>query len=326
VSHASVIALLAIGVFAPAAPAAPYQITPVAPRSYAETYTTIATLDDGTYIQAQLVVSNLSLGRERGACRVLLVRPGQVPWTVAETVEREAWATATWPTPSLRVGPCRAATTRQGTTVDLQLGGTSVLISLARRAEGVVPPGHPVHVDDAFYESEILVPFAPAEVVLARGSDPSESLRGFGYADHSRSTTLPGDLARGWLRFRGFGAGCSTLFLARLPPGAGALQGYIWRDGAPAPRALSGLVANLPPEDAAPGAVVVQVQGKDTAFTLRGRRLLYRDAPLEGYGFAGRLLGAYIGRAVTQTYEAVLEQAGPCGRVPGILEVDHIGS
>ncbi|HET6347315.1 MAG TPA: hypothetical protein VFH51_20450, partial [Myxococcota bacterium] len=156
--------------------------------------------------------------------------------------------------------------------------------------------------------------------------DPPLALRGFGYADHSRSTTLPAELARGWLRFRGFAAGCSTLFLARLPPGEGPLQGYLWRDGAAAPRPVAGLTANLPPEDAPPSAVVVQVQGKDTTFTLRGRRLLYRDAPLEGYGLAGKILGAYIGRAVTQTYEAVLEQAGACGRIPGILEVDHIGT
>ena len=54
---------------------------PLPGDEYAETFTFVADLDDGTYVQLQLAVTNLGPGAGTGLCRALVKRPGAAPWT-----------------------------------------------------------------------------------------------------------------------------------------------------------------------------------------------------------------------------------------------------
>jgi len=292
-------------------------------ETFAETFTAIADLQDGTYVQTQVAVTNAGPGDGKGACRVLVVRPGVAPWTATAELDRSDWSFSARPVPTLRMGTCRwSSGDRLEAAAAVGMGRVQVV--LQARPRRVRPPDHQVKVGDDFYRSEVLVPWAPATVELALPGRPARTLRGHGYADHSRATALPGEVATRWVRFRGLHASRSFLLLARFPPGGGPPRGWTWRQGEPAPAPLGTLR-------------IYRTGGTGTAPTWRvhlggpvGRKVVeaavpsYRYDPVGEHGLLGRMVGAVVGRPVTWTLRAVLSP-GPGGSpLPGILEVTDV--
>jgi hypothetical protein len=236
---------------------------------------------------------------------------------------------------SLRIGACTATAHRGSWALKADFAEAQLQLTLTQAPHAVVPPGHPVRANNAFYESSVLVPFAPAHGSLRQGKGAPRTWTGFGYADHSRSTTVPKDLGYGWLRFRGLGAACSQLLLVRyVAPAAGAhspvLQAYLWRQGEAKPQALKDPHIALPAAGAEAAALQVTVfDGTTKLMTLRANQSLLREAPLEAYGLMGRLVGSVIGSVQSETYSATAEIEGAesdCRALPGILEIDHISN
>lgn len=288
---------------------------------YSESNTMIAWLSDGTYVQAQVIVSRIPTSR--AGCSVLMVRPGSPPWVADKVVDWDAWTATTKPVPTLTAGPCKATASGSMTTMDLQLEGGSISMALAAGARATPAPGFaPLTFGDAFYEQEVLVPFAPVEVVWEPSKGEPQVLKGYGYADHSRSTCYPKTLMHGWLRFRGFSEKCSTVVSVRLPPDKkDAPSGYWWRQGTKAPETLQTLAVKLPPEKAQPVPFDVTVTSAQRPFNLRATQLLYRNAPLETHGFLGRMAKPFLGNPVTYTYGATLHDP-TCGDITGVMELE----
>jgi hypothetical protein len=164
------------------------------------------------------------------------------------------------------------------------------------------------------------------QVVLEPAHGEPQILQGYGYVDHSRSTTLPKDLLKGWVRFRGFSEKCSTVLSVRLPPGNGQPpQAYWWRQGSPKPEALTEVTVTMPAENFEQTPVDMVVHTAQRDFKLTGKQLLYRDAPLESHGVLGRMVGAFVGHVVTKTYAATLHDGGSCGDISGVLELEWAG-
>jgi hypothetical protein len=118
--------------------------------------------------------------------------------------------------------------------------------------------------------------------------------------------------------------GGSILLLARFAPKTGELFGWWWRDEGTAggARKLATLtVSQLAPDDPARG---YRIQGgaDGATFTLETREQLYRYAPVEEYGFLGRMAGSVVGNPVTRTFRAQLMMAGMA--LPGLLEVQDV--
>ncbi len=315
-------ALLCVAASRPAGAAGLLEPTLLEPRSYAESFTFVADLDDGTYVQAQLAITNVGLTSGRGACRAVVVAPGRDPWRAARVVDRDDWRYDAAPSPVLAVGPCRATATADALSIEARLEDGSVAVTLRRAARRVAPPDHEVRTSSGFYDVELLVPWAAAEVTLAVPGAPARVASGRGYADHSRSTTMPGDLARGWVRFRALGGDCPALLLLRLPPGGGPARGWLWQGDTEAdPRPIEGRVA-LPDPDR-PGSSFDLGIG-ELALRLWPRALLVRSAPAEEFGVLGRLVSAWIGLDVTTTHRTTIEGLPGCGRTDGILELSAI--
>ncbi|RYF03725.1 MAG: hypothetical protein EOO40_11925, partial [Deltaproteobacteria bacterium] len=207
-------------------------------RSFAESINAIALLDDGTYVHATLVVSNLGLKAGRGLCRVGVFAKDGTKTLRERWVDRDGWRSASL---SLNIGPCEAQLTGGGIALRLPLDGSEVQMQLQGPVTNTAPPGHPVQVKDHVYASTIVQPFARATVTIkGQPAAAARSVQGFGYVDHTRSTTLPAELAYGWVRFRGFSPNCATLFLARfVAPARGSspaqIAAYLWRRGDAAP-------------------------------------------------------------------------------------------
>lgn len=316
-------------------------------ESYAETFTAIADLDDGTYVQIQLVITNIGPGSKHGGCRLLLVPPKGKPETQHKDVDQKGWSYTIQPSPQLRVGACRMASTATGTQIDGYVGPTSIRLTMNASAQRVTPPHYPIRVgtsaSDGIYESEILVPWSNVRAVIRRGEDQQErQLTGVGYMDHSRSTAAPAQLARGWVRFRGLRSPCAMLLLARLPPqGTDPWEGYAWFQGSSTPVALSDLRGDFPKKAATVGGPF-SLQSEALQIAIRPDHGLYRYAPLEEYGLLGRMIKSWVGSSITRTYRASMNSnflqsplpsltavaserfTRECARIQGILEITHV--
>ena len=289
-------------------------------ETFTETFTAIADLQDGTYVQAQVAVTNAGPGDGKGACRVLVVRPGAAPWTAAVELDRSDWGFSARPVPTLRMGTCRwsAGDTLEATAA---VGGGRVAITLQSRARRVRPPDHRVAAGDDFYRSELLVPWAPARAELVLPGQPPLLVSGHGYADHSRATALPGEVATRWVRFRALDVSRSFLLLARFPPGGGPPKGWTWRQGEPAPTPLGTLRLDRTGGTERAPAWRVQLEGPTGPRVVETAAPSYRYDPVGEHGLLGRLVGALVGRPITWTYRATMTPGSGAEPLPGILEV-----
>jgi len=289
----------------------------LAADEYAETFTFVADLDDGTYVQLQLAVTNLGPGSGSGLCRALVRRPGADAWTRHGRYPRQDWRHETVAGAEvLTVGPC-SARSGEGTRVRVALDGRVVELAFPEpSAERAVPVD--LEADGRRYRSAILQAFTPVGARL-EGFGAASPLTGGGYADHSRSDVAPAVLARSWFRFRALRPPRQLVVLARQRADGAWDPAWIWRQGE-APRALEALelrrLAGRVP------AWTAALRDGASAGTVASGPTLHRHAPLEELGPVGWVVGAVMDVPVTWTYRATLEEAG---RVDGILEISALG-
>lgn len=316
----TVLLIIAGALLAAPAQARPLDPTPISDETYGETFTAIADLSDGTYVQVQLAVSNLGPGDGNGACRFLLIRPGQSPLTASDKVDRDEWGFNEKPQPTLRIGKCWA---KAGAAVELYapLDKGTVHLVLESAIASVKPPEHEIKVDGGFYQTELLVPWASAKANIDVGGK-KVALTGYGYADHSRSTALPGKLAQRWVRFRGLSKD-SKLLLVRFPDN-GASRGWSWSEGDAAPTAIGQVKVAKKDITKNEPAWRIMVKTATEQWRITSHALLFRHAPVEEHGVLGSLVGRVVGNPVTYTHRATLEIRGK-GKVEGILEVTLVG-
>ncbi len=286
---------------------------------YGEVYSVVADLQGGDYLLLQMAISNMGPGDHRGICRILHVNSQGDSYTDGAHFDREDWKQ----TPEgLEIGPCTLRS-KESLRFYAQVGSgstqASVTLELDRPPIAQKPPNHKHLVDSDFYEMELLVPSAKAKATIKRPSKPAKAVTGYGFMTHSRTTALPAKLAKRWVRFRALGES-PNLLLVRAP-NRGPATGWAWPSGQATPTKAKGLKLARKP------GPLFRVQSKTSqgVWTLTGRKLLFRDAPLERYGLLGALLGSLLGNPVTYTYRATLRAQGSSAPIHGIMEVSFPG-
>ncbi len=286
-------------------------------ETFAETFTMNVDLGQGGYLQAQLAISNLGPGDGQGACRFLLIpRPG-LEVSGAEKFDREQWAHDAQG-PALKDGPCLLGITGDDVVFEAPLKVGKLVATMKAAPKPVRPPERRVQSGDAFYETEILVPWASVVVQADLPKVERKRFVGYGMLDHSRSTTLPADLASRWVRFRVLDPDQARMFLVRYPPKGGPPKAWAWRAGQPAPRAVGRVRVGKKEGSEAPRfRALAMVEGKTWKMT--SGRLIHRYAPIEKHGMLGRIVGSVVGNPVTYTYVGHLEAPGE--KLTGLMEV-----
>ncbi len=285
-------------------------------ESFAETYTVVADLE-GTYVQLQLAITNAGMGSAHGLCRLLVVGALGHATSAAATFDREQWHADGG---QLVVGPCSLSGSSKSMLVSVLLQGHRVDLELESPAVPTPLPG--VEHGEDFYQADLLVGWARANAELQLEGGTKQHLRGFGYADHSRGTMLPKDLARGWLRFRGLSQDCPVDLLVRWPPKGGP-EGWLWRRDAPTPARLDTLRVKLPPAAGTPTiATAIDAAGLSANATFG--ELLFRHAPAKEFGFLGRLVSHWVGSTTTRTFRGSIVGLPGCPGSAGIIELSHL--
>jgi hypothetical protein len=315
-SLSAVLAVLTLPLAAGAG--APLEPLPSANDNYAESFSFMVDLEDGTYISVGFSVTNLGPGSKHGICRATVVRPGRKPWTPQTKVDSDEWSYDA-ATSTLRMGPCTLHA-GAGTYLSVPLDDGLVSIAFAESPSTQVPPGAELTFGNEQYRHDVLLPFSAAKVSLRLpGSRAALELSGAGYGDHSHSTVAPAKLARRWVRFRAVRGSTQVLLLSREGFDGDFGPDYEWEAGQQ-PRALQGFELRRQPGDAKTAGWVAVLNGPGGPMTLRSTSLLLRNAPVQDLGLLGSLVKPVVGCPVTYTLRAVLQRPGQPD-VQGVMEV-----
>jgi hypothetical protein len=288
--------------------------------TYAENFTFVADLADGGYAWAQLSVSNIGPGSGNAACRAMVVRPGRKAWTAMQRFDRDEWRHDP-ASDTLVVGPCSASSGAQ-TSVRVPLDGGLVEL----RYSASISPQNPhaaIAVGGDRHATTLLLPFAQlAATVQLPGATPV-SASGGGYADHSRSTVPPRQLAKRWVRFRALRGPTKLLLLTREDQ-QGRLEPAWLQPQGKALQRVDRQTVQRGGSKKAPMWSIELVSG-DRKYTLVSKTLLVRSAPLEDLSAVlAAVLRPIFGSPVTFVHRATLQVEGEA-EIPGILEVSEEG-
>jgi hypothetical protein len=309
-----------VGLGVPAAGRASAALHPLPNRSasYGESFTFIADLDDGTYVQLSVSLTNLGPGSTKGICRAVVVPPRGPAWRASARVGKDAWSWKAGEVERLAIGPCSAWVDAVATGIEIPLdGGTARLVFAGRPAPSVRDAT--IRVGGELFQSRVLLYRVPVSATLAIPGQPARTVAGAGYADHSRSTVPPKGLASRWVRFRALRGDRGLLLLAR--EGADGKLDPLWAcEASGGCREYRALKIEREGAPKAP-AFEVMLSGEGDPVSIRSERLLYRDAPLEDLGVVGKLVASFAGSPVTYVYRARALDGDGEG-VDGILEVE----
>ncbi|MFL5261668.1 MAG: hypothetical protein ACJ79L_04605 [Anaeromyxobacteraceae bacterium] len=287
--------------------------------TYGESFTFIADLEDGTYVQASLSFTNLGPGSTKGICRGLVVQPAGAPWKAATRVSKDAYSWRGGAEERLAIGPCSGWIDGSGTGVEVALEGGTIRLAFAERAAPRGARESMVAIGGDRYETEVLLSRVPVTATLALPGAPERRASGGGYLDHTRSTVAPKDLAARWVRFRALRGDRPLLLLGR--EGQDGRYAPLWACEGPARcRDLAAFRVERQGGTGAP-AFRVAVSGARDPVDLRSGRLLYRDAPVEDLGILGKLVRPFTGNPVTYVFRGQA-QDGAGAPIEGILEVE----
>ena len=309
---AALIAALAV------APASLGSLRPVVDPSgsYGESFTLVADLEDGGYLQLTFSLTNLGPGPTKAICRALVVLPGGVVWRESQRFTGSGWSYRTGSAEYLSVGPCLVWSGPSASGARVSLGGGKLKVTAEAPLRELGFPRSAVRVGEDLFESEVLLQGTPARVELALPGEAARAVAARAYADHSRGTVPPKELARRWVRFRALGDEGRLLLLGR--EGRDGRLDPLWACGDPE-HCRRGRSLRIERGGAGDAAFRVLLEG-DEPIEIRSESLLYRDAPIEELGLLGKVLAPFFGSPVTYVMRAAAWMDGE--RVQGILEVE----
>lgn len=289
-------------------------------EAFAETFSFFVDAEDGTYAHVQLGISNVGPGSKKGGCRAMIARPGRPTYVRSKVVEAAAWRHEA-EDDRLVVGDCEA---RRGETllVTARHGAERVRIELRADAARTRAPALSFGTKGGFFESEVLVPSAPASLEIVHEGERHRS-EGHGYADHSRSKAMPREVAKTWVRFRKVSAEAPVLVLVREAP-SGSHEGWLRRPsagGSGSERSIARFQLQGGESKGQERAFRIMLDAEGGPWRITSRQLLYRQAPIEEQGVLGKMVSPVVGNPVTYVYRAVLEERGSKDKHEGILEV-----
>ena len=279
-------------------------------ESFSESFTAVADLKDGTYILLQLLFSNAGFGDYKGACRVLVVPKGSKGYNTSVHVGSKEW---TADAKKVTVDSCTLQT--EGATVSFiaKAENISANLKINSALTDLRFPESKIE-KNGFYEQDIWITSATTSATYTT-PEGTKNTTGYVYLDHGRSNLLLPNVAKQWVRFRGFYGEEPILLQIRVPPKDSARGWYLYKNQ----------ISNLSASDVIISRGGLQIQGiHDAKITSQGLRFVYK--PIEAYGAAGSIAKAFIGNPTTNTYSATLTGTldGKKIQVRGILEESYV--
>lgn len=295
-------------------------------KSYSEVYKLTTLYDDQTFIEAQMIITNVGLGDSLAACEILYLHAGDTPVKTNRRYKRTDWNYSDAPNPSLSIGRCRLSQKAGSIGCDMDLDGADIRMSLdlpqksSLEADTVVAD----KVGRKFCVNEVLVPWTHIQTILRLPGSPQKVLQGVGTLEHSRSVGYPKDFSRGWISF--YGCCSDTRFLANFhfptQPCSGAI-GWTWTERDASPKPMSGLQTVMKAkENCLRENSLPVVTAPKEALVISGEKGLFRFSVIDDLGpFLGSVCKLVVGNPVTRFYWAQAQVKPGQKPIEGVLEI-----
>lgn len=300
--------------------ARPFEPKPIDKDAYAESMHAVADLADGTYVLVQFFVTNVGVGSEKGACKAIVLKAGQEPYSEAEEVKKGKWHFDSGAR-RLNIARCTVENTKKGVLVVGQVKELKFRLQYDAKARRFPMPDSLISDGEDFYEYEMYVPWSGVQAELSLDGEETRTIQGHGMIEHSRSTTMPRDVASRWIYFFATQPGKRVLLRMRTPREDMLPRVWVWREAESKAQFVGEM--RVTQMDIVPEGEGFKIEAKlgQDHFTLSVDTFLYRYAPLEEYGFLGKMLQPWVGRPETRTYRATLSDKKTGTVSPGILEI-----
>ncbi len=310
-----------------ASPLHPFRPNVLSSKWYSEVYTVTGLYDDRTFIQTQMMVTNIGLGDSNAACEMLVLHCGEKPDKTSRRFNKTSWKYSDKPNPTLSIGSCRLMQDGESTTCVLSLDSTVASISLDRPPGSLQSPdtiltgGAPMK----FYTYEVLVPWTRTLTTLRLPGHPEKQLQGFAMMEHSRSVGFPKDFSRGWISFYGSGAGSQFLAIFHFPAfKASGAVGWTWDSREEAPKPMTGLRTVMKTTGTC-GILPSVASLQEPSFIIDGQQSLYRFSLIDELGpILGNIVRLIVGNPVTRFYRAQARVAPDQPVIMGVLEIMNL--
>ena len=299
------------------------------PEEYSETFSLIADLGAKGYLQAQMMISNLGPGDHHGLCKILFIRADGKSKLLSQRFDEDDWEykkSDTLQSEFCSFSNASATSDASSTSNDGRFRfswkfknshGTITSPTKARRFQ---PPGSSIRPKKGVYDYDILIPHALGTLAFKVGGQEIQQEAPI-FVDHSRSTTRPKDLACGWFRMRSLTNSSARLLLWRLKPDCKSGEGWLWLPPAAPEKIVSLETSKTPETPDADGKVQTTIRTSSTHHTITVSKRLFRFAPVEEYGFLGRLAMPFVGNPITQTWRGKIHAQGTKAQSRAIIEV-----
>ena len=318
----------------PEPPLHPLQPTFLSNGSYSEAYEISAVLEDGTFIQTQMMVTNIGLKDSNAVCQLLVLRKGDAPLNNSKRFGKTEWNYSDTPNQALSIGHCRIEQAAGSTVCTMSFKNASVVVSFNEPVNPVKTPStlnvgtekdlQQGKSSSNFYTYTVLIPWSSLKATMRIREKPEIESSGSGIMVRSRTVGYPKNFSWGWVYYYGCPTGCRFLADFRFPPhGAGAVAGWVWKDNEPEPQPVTGMQVTY-------GSTVIDgkkmtsvvVSSPDSSFTITSRYELYRFSVIEDLGpILGSIIKLAIGNPVTRFYQAQVVQSPVDTAEVGVLEV-----
>lgn len=287
--------------------------SPITPQnsgdeSYSESFTAFADLNDGSYVLVQFLFTNAGMGSDKAGCRILHVPKGKKGNNSSAQFSKSEWQASA---KRLQVGECYLQKGVKRTVFYGKTDAGSVNlrfdapIEKKKLHDGTIKVGK-----KSFYEQDILIMTAKVRAEIAMGST-KKTIEGYAQLDHSRSNALLPDIAKKWVRFRGFRG--TTPFFAQLRVSPkGVKKGWVYDHNNNQEFTISSVQLGADP-------ILTFEQGN---LVLSPASIIYEYQPLKSYGVLGSLAKAWVGNPTTRTYRGVTTFKG--AQIEGLLEIVDI--
>jgi hypothetical protein len=96
--------------------------------SYCEAYKLSALLDDETFIETEMMVTNIGFRDSNAACQILVLHPGEGRWKASKRFGKAEWNYLDTPNPALSIGHCRLTQEKDSTVCTMAFGNATVTL------------------------------------------------------------------------------------------------------------------------------------------------------------------------------------------------------
>lgn len=197
----------------------PFEPNILSCKSYSEIFTLTALFDDQTFIQTQMVITNIGLGNNNAACEILVLRAQAASYRTSKRFAKPCWKYSDVPCPTLAIGSCLLAQDGESTKCVVAIDSSIADISLNRppKATKLLDTIIVGSASKKFYTNEVLIPWTRLRTTLKIAGSSAKQLMGYGMLEHSRSTGYPKDFSQGYISFYGCQGGTQLVANLHFP-------------------------------------------------------------------------------------------------------------